>query len=108
MLFGHKLFTRFTLIKPDPPTKVLKEQQRQKHGHDSWATGRCLREDDPVYARNYLIGPTWLPGIILKQTGPILFAVKLEKGYEWCRHADQLRKQLDTNNSTKTTVKILN
>ena len=35
MLFGHKLSTHLSLIKPDPSTKVLKEQQRQKHSHDS-------------------------------------------------------------------------
>ena len=29
--------------------------------------------------------------------------MKLERGYEWRRHADQLRKRLDTNNSTKNT-----
>ena len=103
MLFGHKLSTHLSLIKPDPSTKVLKEQQRQKHSHDSRATGRCLRKGDHVYARNYSIGPTWLPGIILKQTGPVSFVLKLERGYEWHRHADQLRKRLDTNNSTKNT-----
>ena len=73
MLLGLKLSTHLSLIKPDPSTKVLKEQQRQKHSHDSRATGRCLREGDHVYAWNYSIGPTWLPSIILKQTGPVSF-----------------------------------
>ena len=44
MLFGRKLSTHLSLIKPDLSTKVLKEQQRQKHSHDGRATGRCLRE----------------------------------------------------------------
>ena len=38
--------------------------ERQKHAHDSHSKSQEFNVGDKVYARNYGIGPVWLPGIV--------------------------------------------
>ena len=80
LLFGRKLNTRFDQLKPDLLTTVQKNQQRQKFNHDNHSSQRSIKEGDLVYTRNYSAGQMWLPGKIVKQTGPVSFLVKLEGG----------------------------
>ena len=44
----------------------------------------------------------WLPGKIVKQTGPVSFLVKLEEGRVWRRHINQIRKRFENKNSNPT------
>ena len=48
-----------------------------------------------VYARNYGVGQTWSPGVIIGVDGPVSFVVKLEDGRIWRRHLDQLMRKCD-------------
>ena len=47
-----------------------------------------------VYARNYCNGPKWLPGIIIKKFGRIMYSVRTDRGV-WRRHANQLQLRVD-------------
>ena len=47
-----------------------------------------------MYVRNFRSGTAWVPGDILKQTGPVLFQVKVAGGITLQRHIDQLRSQV--------------
>ncbi|XP_058049718.1 uncharacterized protein K02A2.6-like [Ahaetulla prasina] len=49
---------------------------------------------DPVWARNYGDGPSWLTGQIIKVTGPKSYVVELPDNRVWRRHVDQLRKRI--------------
>ena len=91
LLFGRKLNTRIDQLKPDLFTTVQKNQQRQKFNHDNHSSQRSIKEGDLVYTRNYSAGQMWLPGKIVKQTGPVSFLVKLEGGRVWRRHINQIR-----------------
>ena len=44
-----------------------------------------------IYVYNNNGHPQWLPGTIDRQTGPVLYLVKLNDGCTWCRHVDHIR-----------------
>ena len=37
-------------------------------------------------AKNFRDGPTWLPGVIVKQLGMLTFLVQLDNGQFWKHH----------------------
>ena len=79
------------LIKPHTAEKVESRQQQQKVRHDNTAKPRDFQLNDSVFVKNYGRGQRWLPGKIIKVTGPVSFLVKLANGrYQGC-HQDQLR-----------------
>ena len=47
---------------------------------------------DDVFVRNYHRGERWLPGVIVKETGPVSFLVRLADGNRRC-HQDQVRRR---------------
>jgi len=47
-----------------------------------------------VYVKNQGEGVNWLPGVIIKCTGPVSFHVKLNDGRERRCHQDQLRNRV--------------
>ena len=102
LLFGRKLNTRFDQLKPDVFTTVQRNQQRQKFNHDNHSSQRSIKKGDLVYTRNYSAGQMWLPGKIVKQTGPVSFLVKLEEGRVWRRHINQIRKRFENESSNPT------
>ena len=57
-------------VKPDVEKRVQKKQEKQKKNHDCRSRDRPLKEGDHMY----------VPGDILKQTGPVLFQVKVAGG----------------------------
>ena len=53
-------------------------------------------------------GPKWIPGIIMKQTGPLSYIVQVEHGLEWKRHIDHLRDYIkDTSLESQTSLRQL-
>ena len=42
----------------------------------------------------------WLPGIILKQSGPVSYVVRLTDGRVFRRHQDHVRLRYNTNSDT--------
>ena len=38
----------------------------------------------------------WIPGVVIKQLGPVSYLVKVEQGLHWKRHIDHLRAHSET------------
>ena len=45
--------------------------------------------------RNLRPGPTWIPGTIVEQSGPLSYIVSVLEGTHWKRHVDHLRLRED-------------
>ncbi len=96
LLMGRRLRSHLDLIRPNSAALVEEKQQRQKEAHDRTASHRDFVEGDAVYARNFGRGEKWVPGRIVKRTGPLSFTIQLEQGHVvWRRHQDQIRKRYD-------------
>ena len=96
LLMGRRLRSRLDLIRPNSAALVEAKQQHQKEAHDRTASIRTFSEGEAVYARNFSQGEKWIPGRILKRTGPLSFRIQLEQGQiVWRRHQDQIRKRYD-------------
>ena len=67
---------------------------KQKKQHDAKAVDRKLGVGERVFIQNYALGDKWLPGVILRQTGPVSFRVALPNGQEKRVHQDQVRKRM--------------
>ena len=93
----RELRTRFSLLHPDVERKVMEKQTNQSMHHDRHATLRTFQVNQHVHVRNFRpAGPKWIPGVILKQTGPVSFVVQVENGLVWKRHVDHLRQSTPT------------
>ena len=84
MFLNQTLHTRLSLLYPDPGTHVRNKQSDQVKQHDKHAKTRVYPVGKEVMAQNFRqTGPKWMPGIILKQTGPLSYLVKMNSGLEW-------------------------
>ena len=83
--------TRFDLLKPNLEHRVLAKQAVQKDQHDQHAHLRSLEAGQPVMVKNMRPGVNWIPGVILKQLGPVSFLVDVGEGRTWKRHIDHLK-----------------
>lgn len=93
LLLGRRPRSRLDLLKPHTARRVERNQLKQKMQHDSRARERNFDVGDHVFVRNYHQGDKWLPGVLLKKTGPISFTAKLADGrYRRC-HQDQIRQR---------------
>ena len=73
---------------------MIEHQDRQKTQHDQQARERVIQVGDPVFAKSFRDGPTWVPAVVTAQTGPVSYNVELEEsGSIWRRHVDQLRRR---------------
>ena len=91
LMFGRKLRSQFDLIKPSIARTVRRAQEQQQKSHDVRAKPRSFSLGERVYAKNYGPGPKWLPGVVRRREGSMLFEVHLDDGRIIRRHADQLR-----------------
>ena len=91
LLFGRNLRTRLDLIKPDLARSVEKRQCKQKENHDQKSRTPRFAVKDNVYVRNFSGRTSWLPGYILRPSGPCSFMAKLLDGRVVRRHTDHLR-----------------
>lgn len=96
LLFGRKIRTRLDSIRPDLSKTVEQKQHQQKESHDRNAQDRSLAVRDKVFVKNFGPGKRWLPGILLRMSGPRSFMVKLWDGRVVRRHLDHLRKRAVT------------
>ena len=90
---GRNLKSRFDLLKPNLTTRVEQKQQQQKHNHDTHAVPRKFQEGEKVYVRDFRPSHTWLPGKIVKCSGPVSYKVQFDNDQIVRRHQDHLRKQ---------------
>ncbi|KAK9515825.1 hypothetical protein VZT92_026433 [Zoarces viviparus] len=80
-------------IQPCTKETVRKKQYQQKEHHDRTAADRFFIADDAVYLRSTVTGShKWIPGLIVRQTGPVSYEVR-ERDSDTVhrRHGDQLR-----------------
>ena len=65
-----------------------------------------VKPDDIVYVRNFsnISKQQWLPGIILEQSGPVSYAVRLTDGFR--RHQDHVRLRYKTNSETGSAIGV--
>ena len=92
LLMGRRLRSRLDLLKPNLAQRVEKKQLQQKRNYDRCARQRTFKEGEKVYAKNFRpFGQRWLPGKIIKRTGPVSVRVELTGGQVVRRHYDQIR-----------------
>ena len=101
LLCGRNLHSRLDFVLSDTTARVEAQQQRQKESHDQHSRTRKFSVNDQVYAHNFRSGQAWLPGSILKASGPVSFVVRLSDGREWTWHQDHIHKRLDTSTETE-------
>ena len=70
--------------------RVEAYQLRQKKQHDSSAIDHSFKDGDSVFVKICQPGVKWLPGGIVKKTGPVSFAVRLGDGQQRRCHQDQI------------------
>ena len=93
LFLKRELRTRFSLLQPDVGKQVADKQADQIEGHDQQVKARSFRESQPVMVRNLRqSGSKWIPGTVLKQTGPLSYVVRTESGLAWKRHVDHLHE----------------
>ena len=92
LFLQREVRTRFSLIHPDLAKNVTDKQADQVAQHDQHAKDRKFEVGQNVMVRNLrTTGPKWIPGTIVKQTGPVSYVVEVEQGQQWKRHVDHLR-----------------
>ena len=79
MMFGHKLRTRFDLLRPTVSDRVEEKQQKQKEYFDERTKDRIFKVGQEVYVENFHQGQKWLKGKIVAYRGNVMFEVFLEK-----------------------------
>ena len=95
LLIGRKLRTRLDRIIPDVAGRAIMKQTIQKERHDQHTQARQYQPGDLVYALMYRGNKTsWTPGMVVTQTGPVSYTVRLEDGTISRRHIDQLQSRL--------------
>ena len=106
LLMGRRPKARLDLLCPDMKMKVVEKQEKQKERHDRCARDRQLQPNDCVYARNFSssINQQWLPGVILKRSGPVSYVVKLTDGRTFRRHQDHVHLRHDTGTETEMSM----
>nr|XP_056721023.1 uncharacterized protein K02A2.6-like [Euleptes europaea] len=87
LLMGRRPKTPLDRLHPD----LAPERPRHR---EQPATPRVVEQDAPVYARNYGMGPAWIPATVQDATGPVSYWVATPEGRVLRRHIDQLRRRL--------------
>ena len=91
LFLQRHLRTRLSLLQPDTEKHVHQKQADQVKQHNTHAKQRSFRENQRVMVKNFRPGPKWVPGIIIKQLGPLSFLVRTSEDLEWKRHSDHIR-----------------
>ena len=98
LLMNRKLRSRFELLYPMVRRKVEKCQEKQKELHDGKRDVRMFALRDPVYIENFTSRKSkWIPGTIVKVTGPLSYMIELQNGTTVRRHVDSIRKRESLN-----------
>ena len=91
VLMGRSLRTRWDMLRPDVSQNVHRSQERQKEHHDQHARQRTFHVGQTVMAKNMRAGPSWVPGTIVQQLGPVTYLVDVSDGRVWKCHVDHLK-----------------
>lgn len=91
LLFKRDLRTNFDLLRPTSVKDTVQHQQeKQIQRRKQRAKERAFSPDEHVLARNYSVGPKWVPATIVARSGPVSYTVRTAAGLVWKRHVDQL------------------
>ena len=91
LFLGRNVRTRLDLLKPNLQGSVAAKQAEQKRQHDQHAHSRSIQAGQPVMVKNMRPGDAWIPGVVLKQLGPVSYLVDVGGGRVWKRHLDHLK-----------------
>ena len=108
MLMGRRLRSRLDLLKPSTEQRVANKQQQQRETHDKHCRKCTFSVGEKVFVKNHHRGNKWLPGSIVKETGPVSFQVKLKDGRIIRCHQDQIRQCFIDNNDENQEAPLLN
>ena len=106
LLMGRELKTPLDNLRPNLNSKVESKQQQQKEQHHKRAVQRTFFVGDLVYARNFGRGDAWLPILLVAQTGPVSFVVKLLQGGLVRKHQDQIRMRFTKDSATPGSLQL--
>ena len=88
LLMGRRLRCQLDLVHPDTAKKILQRQDKQITSN---AKLRSFEVGDKVFVRNFPGTKKWVPGTIVKKTGPLSYHIKSTDGINFPRHVDHLR-----------------
>ena len=72
---------------------MKKKQVKQSENHNGKKDVRKLAKDDNIYVENFARkNPRWIPGKIVKITGPLPNEIQLQDGTLVKRHVDHVRE----------------
>ena len=92
LLMGRLLRCRWDSLFPNPAEKVESQQSKQAQQHDSTKPLRTFQVGDRVYVKDFSTTPvSWIPGKVVKITGPLSYHVELISGRVVRRHVDAVR-----------------
>ncbi len=83
LMMGRKLRSRLDMCRPDLKRKM--EDQVKAPAKEL----REFKEDETVMVRNYMAGPKWIPGTIVRKSGRMSYDVSVGTKV-WKRHTDQI------------------
>ena len=87
LLLERRPRTSLDLLKPNIAEKVERKQEYQKARHNQKAKSQIFHVGNQVFVKNFGAGSKWLPGQIVKMSGPVSFLVERENGR--CRRCHQ-------------------
>ena len=94
LLMGRRLRSRLDRLFPNLTERVENQQSKQAKQHDSTKTLRTFKTGDRVFVKNFSTTPlTWIPGRVVKVTGPLSYHVELLSGHVVRRHVDAIRSR---------------
>ena len=93
MLLGRRPRSHLDLMHPDIGRRVHQQQQKQVEKHNMHAKDRTLRVGETVFVMNFDGKSKWLCGVIVEQTGPVSFRIRLDDGRVVRRHVDYVRSR---------------
>ena len=98
LLLGRRPRSVLDLVRPNLSKHVRSQQESQKRHRDRHTKTRTFSVGDPVFVCDLPSKDNWLPGTILRTSGPSTFDVTLVDGRTVRRHVDHLRARIpDTN-----------
>ncbi|GFR57405.1 polyprotein [Elysia marginata] len=90
LMFNRKIKTRLDMINDSVARNVAKSQMNQKLYHDKHSKAREITVQDPVLVKNFTSShPKYIPGEVVKLTGPESFQVQSNQGVKRY-HVDQM------------------
>ena len=100
LMFGRNLHSRFDQVQPNVSMRVQTQQEQQKRVHNNNACIRTFEEGESVSVCNFWPGRPWIPGHVVRLSGPVSLVVKLTNGYVVKHHQDHIRKRSESTESS--------